>query len=63
MTASQRDELNRLEPDASTKVLVLGDKDIDDPYLGDPATYEACAAEIEAACDAFAERVAHGELG
>ena len=63
MTASQRDELNRLEPGASSKVFVLGDKDIDDPYLGDPATYEACAAEIEAACEAFAERAAKGNLG
>ncbi len=63
MTASQRDELNRLEPGASTKVFALGDKDIDDPYLGDPATYEACAAEIEAACEAFAERVARDDLG
>jgi protein-tyrosine phosphatase len=62
MTTSQRDELVRLDPQVSGKVVPLGDKDIDDPYLGDPATYEACAAEIEAACEALAERAARKEL-
>ena len=60
MTASQRAEIARLEPLVSAKVLMLGEADIADPYMGDAATYEACAAEIDAGVEALADRVASG---
>jgi len=60
MTASQQAEIARLEPLVSAKVLMLGEADIADPYMGDAATYEACAAEIDAGVEALADRVASG---
>ena len=62
MTAAQQAEIDRLEPLVSAKVLLLGEADIADPYLGNAATYEACAAEIEAGVEVFADRVASGRV-
>jgi protein-tyrosine phosphatase len=62
MTESQRDSITRLAPQGSTKVLLLGESDIGDPYLGDAATYEACAVEIEAGVELTADRVASGQI-
>ena len=62
MTAAQQDDVAGLAPRASAKVLLLGEVDIDDPYMGNAATYEACAAEIEAAVEIVADRVASGRL-
>ena len=62
MTAAQQAESTRLEPLASAKVWLLGERDIADPYMEDPATYEACAVEIEAGVEVIADRVASGRL-
>jgi len=62
MTAAQQAASARLEPLASSKVWLLGEADIDDPYMGDAATYDACAAEIEAGVEVIADRVASGRL-
>lgn len=62
MTAAQQDDIAGLAPQGSAKVLLLGEADIDDPYMGNAATYEACAAEIEAGVEAIADRVASGRL-
>lgn len=62
MTAAQLDDIAGLAPQGSAKVLLLGEADIDDPYMGNAATYEACAAEIEAGVEVFADRVASGRV-
>lgn len=62
MTAAQQAQIDRLEPLVSARVLLLGEADIADPYLGNAATYEACAAEIEAGVEVFADRVASGRV-
>ncbi|HZJ50238.1 MAG TPA: low molecular weight phosphotyrosine protein phosphatase [Actinomycetota bacterium] len=64
MTAAQLDDIAGLAPQgsATVTVLLLGEADIDDPYMGNAATYEACAAEIEAGVEVFADRVASGRV-
>jgi protein-tyrosine phosphatase len=62
MTASQKDSVARLAKRSSAKVVLLGEADIADPYMGDAATYEACAVEIEAGVEVIADRVASGKL-
>ena len=62
MTAAQKDSVARLAKRGSAKVLLLGEADIADPYMGDAATYEACAVEIEAGVEVIADRVASGKL-
>jgi len=62
MTAAQQAAGARLEPGDSSKVWLLGEADIADPYMGNARTYEVCAAEIEAGVEVIADRVASGSF-